>query len=66
MGKQAMGTHTYLIKHLITPPLDANKHTHLYVRMFIYIHIIYLFETIVSKAWPSSSVILNNSNWLLG
>ena len=44
--------------------LDANKHTHIYIKyiysIYIYVwcivYIIYLFETIVSKAWPSLSV----------
>ena len=39
--------------------LDANKHTHIYIKyMYVYIYIICLFETIVSKAWLSSSVFL--------
>ena len=33
------------------PQLGTNKYTHTYIS-----DIIYLFETIVSKAWPSSSV----------
>ena len=40
-----------------SPLLGANKYTHIYIKCIcVYIGIIYLFETIVSKAWPSSSV----------
>ena len=39
------------VKQRSCPLLDANKHTIKYM--------IYLFETIVSKAWPSSSVFFN-------
>ena len=40
------------------PLLGANKYTHILYIKYIYmcIYIIYLFETIVSKAWPPPSV----------
>ena len=41
------------------PLLGANRYTHIYITaIYVYIYIIYLFETIVSKAWPPSSVFL--------
>ena len=39
------------------PLLGANRYTHIY-QLYMWIYIIYLFETIVSKAWPPSSVFL--------
>ena len=39
------------------PLLGANKYTHIYIyQVYMCIYIIHLFETMVSKAWPSSSV----------
>ena len=42
------------------PLFDENKHTLTYISniLYMYIYIIYLLETIVSKAWPSSSLFL--------
>ena len=38
------------------PLLGANRYTHIYISYIcVYIYIIYLFETIISKAWPPSS-----------
>ena len=39
------------------PLLGENKYTHIYIyQIYMCIYMIYLFETIVSKAWPSLSV----------
>ena len=55
------GSLTIMSNERDRPLLGENRYTHIYISaIYVYIYIIYLFETIVSKAWPPSSVFFIN------